>query len=111
MHSTARHDMNTGSLIVETVLSRFDMKGEQMQLAILRETSRLVADHIIAHHLPEILEKISPDAIANMSIAEAAAAVNETLHKKLPAKIMEIERRSPAQVYQRGLLGGLKRIS
>mgnify|MGYP007044001683 CR=1 FL=1 len=110
METTSRHHVESGSLIVETLLSRFDMDGPHMQELILRETARHVADHIIAHHLPEILEKISPDAIANMSIAEAGAAVNETLHKKMPDKILEIERRSSPHIYKKGIFGGLKRM-
>lgn len=47
----------------------------------------------------------------NMAIAEAGAAINETLHKKMPDKILEIEKRTTeTQVYQRGLLGGMRRI-
>ena len=70
-----------------------------------------VATQVIKHHLPEILEKISPEAIANMTIASAGEKINTTLNKKLPDKILEVTNEiTKTQIYQKGLFGGLKRI-
>ena len=81
--------------------------------AVLNEAVRIVAQQIagdfLANHFSEIVAKITPEAIASMAIAEAGAAVNETLHRKLPDKILEIER-VRTEVYQRGILGGLSKI-
>ena len=83
--------------------------GMTLPQEIIREVSKVIADYIIEKHFDEILQKISPEAIANMSIAEAGAKINETLNKKMPDKILEIEK-TRTEVYQRGLLGGFKRI-
>ena len=88
-----------------------ELEGVRMQEIIVREAASKIADYIIAHHLPEILEKISPDAIATMTIAEMGAAVNETLKAKLPDKIVHIEHPAMTRIYQKGVFGGLKRIS
>lgn len=111
MNTTAFTDPMMAQLIIEHRLNKEFCTGPQIAEAIIREAGSKVADHIIAHHLPEILEKISPDAIANMAIAEAGAAVNRTIKEKLPDKIVEVVRREKPHVYQNGLLGGLKRIS
>jgi len=90
-------------------IDRQDMKHFQDEIfyRAIEIAAKNIANYILENHLNDILEQISPQAIANMSIAEAGAAVNETLHKKLPDKILEIERRT---VYQRKLFGRLERI-
>ena len=82
---------------------------------IIAKACGIIAEHIAAEfvekHGSEIAAKLSPDAIANMTIAAAGAKVNETLNKKMPDKILEIEREvHKSSVYQRGLFGGLKRL-
>lgn len=109
--TTSHRDVQTNTFVIEHKIVDKFLSGDDMCEAIIRNAGAKVADHIIANYLPEILEKISPDAIANMAIAEAAAAVNQTLKQKMPDKIVEIVRRESPQVYQKGLLGGLKRIS
>lgn len=76
---------------------------------IIEEASKALADYIIQHHMNDILEKISPDAIANMAIAHAGAKINETLNKKLPDRVDTI-RETKHEVWKTGVLGGLKRI-
>lgn len=84
---------------------------EPIQRRVIELVAQQMAKDILENNYVEIMEKISPEAIANMAIAEAGAAINETLHKKLPEKILEIEKRVPETVVlQRGLLGGVKRI-
>lgn len=76
---------------------------------VVRQVASVVAEKVIQEKLTEILEKVTPEAVANMAIAEAGAAINETLHKKMPDKILEIEKRN-TEIYQRGIFGGFKRI-
>ncbi len=80
--------------------------------AIVQEVSQKLAADYLAQRGSEVLSKITPDAIATMAMAEAAAAVNETLHKKLPDKILEIERRAESEpiVLQRGIFGAVRRL-
>jgi len=105
-------DLPNNRLLTRTVMPKEVIVGyiaHAVPQEIISQVSKVIADYIIEKHFDEILQKVSPEAIANMAIAEAGAAVNETLHKKMPDKIVEIEKRS-TEVYQRGLLGGLKRI-
>lgn len=82
---------------------------------IMARVMDLVAQHIAAefveNHGVEIAAKLSPDAVANLAVAAAGAAINETLQKKLPDRIMHVETtRTEREVYERGLFGGLRRI-
>jgi len=100
--------------VLDVFLYRNDFR-ELCQEKIINLTIEKVADrisnYIYQNYLPDILEKISPEALANMTIAEAGAKINETLQKKLPDKILEIEKiNTKTEVYQKGLFGGLKRI-
>ena len=76
---------------------------------VVREVGKRIADEVMSKKGKEIMKSISPEAIANMAIAEAGAAVNETLKKKLPDKILEVVRKE-TEVWQRGFFGGMKRI-
>lgn len=80
-----------------------------IQIKVIELVAEQIARDILENNYAEIIEKISPEAIANMAIAESGAKISETLNKKLPDKILEIERNT-VQVYQRGLLGGITRI-
>jgi hypothetical protein len=55
----------------------------------LEEAAKKIAADYLARHGAEVLAKISPDAVASMAIAAAGAAVNETLQRKLPDKVIE----------------------
>jgi hypothetical protein len=85
------------------------MLENSIKIKIVELVAKQISDDILVNNYNEIMSRISPEAIANMAIAEAGAAVNETLHKKLPDKIVEIHT-DDTKVYQRGLLGGVKRI-
>jgi hypothetical protein len=80
------------------------MLENAIRTEVVELVARQITNDILSNNYNEILSKISPEAIANMAIAEAGAAVNETLHKKLPDKILEIHK-TDTRVYQRGLLG------
>jgi len=111
MNISKRNDPNTMADIIEVSVKQEDYIN--MGQAVVFRTVEIVAERlakdILENNYAEIMGKISPEAIANITIAEAGAAVNETLHKKFPDKILEIEKRT-TEVYQKGLLGGLKRI-
>lgn len=76
---------------------------------IMRDICRQVAERYVAENYQDIIKLVSPEAIATLSAAEAAAKIRETLEKKIPDKIMEVER-TRTEIYQRGILGGIKRI-
>jgi len=77
--------------------------------AIFREIARLVAEKYVAEHYQDVVKLISPEAIATLSAAEAAASIRETLEKKLPDKILTVTK-TDREVWQRGILGGMTRV-
>lgn len=113
METTSWHEKQDRSFNIRCKLENHFMDAFSPE--VFRETvdkvSTHIANHIIEQYGAEIMAKISPEAIANMTIAAAGAKINETLNKKMPDKILEVERivHEPA-VLQRGILGGLKRV-
>lgn len=78
--------------------------------SVLREAARLMAEKIVAEKFQDIVAAIDVQAIANLSVAEAATEINKTLKEKIPDKVIEIHR-TQREVYQRGVFGSLKRVS
>lgn len=76
----------------------------------LDKVADAIAERFLADHLQEVLAMLNPEAVANLAVADAAGSIREALHKKLPDKIVEVERRGPGEVWQRGIFGGMKRI-
>lgn len=97
--------------VIEMKYGTYEFTNSRQFLeAVLVNVSEKIADELIKHHLPEILEKISVEALANMTIAQAGAEINKTLKEKIPDKILHVETEK-ATVYQKGIFGGLKKIA
>lgn len=111
MNITPRTNHNTMSRLYKVSIEQEEILSlcESIRGRTIELVAQQLAKDILANNYNEIMSKISPEAIANMAIAEAGAAVNETLKKKLPDKILEIHK-TDTQVYQRGLFGGLHRV-
>lgn len=83
--------------------------GQEILRTAIELAAKELSEQFLKEHGQDILKAIDPVAVSNMAIAEAGAAVNETLKKKLPDKIEHIVEKE-TQVYQRGFFGGLKRV-
>lgn len=57
---------------------------------LISEIAKIFAKRYVEENYQRLAAEMNPVAIANMSIAQAAAAVRTTLEKKLPDKIMEV---------------------
>jgi len=77
---------------------------------VICEAARLMAEQIVADKFQEVMAAIDVQAIANLAVAEAAAEISKTLKADIPRRVVEIER-TKREVYQRGVFGGVKRIS
>ena len=77
---------------------------------VLKEAARLMAERIVAEKFQEVVAAIDVQAIANLSVAEAASEIHKTLKEKIPDKVVEIHR-TQREVYQRGVFGSLTRVS
>lgn len=73
----------------------------------VKEAAHVIAELVIAEHQEKIIAKIDQQAIANLVIAEAGNSIKNMLDKKLPDRVDQIVEK---QVYQRGFLGGVRRI-
>ena len=105
-------DYATGAELFRTKIPR-EVLIQDLPYAIFKEivqqVSKIMVEIVLQEKSTEILEKITPEAIANMAIAEAGAAINETLHKKMPDKIIEIENRNK-EIWLQPFFGRAKRI-
>lgn len=110
VESTVHTDCESRDILVATRINEREiLESREFHATLLDVIANTIAKEIIKYHLPEILEKISPEAIANMTIASAGAKINETLSKKIPDKILHAET-TRTEIYKSGLFGGLKRI-
>lgn len=111
--STA-HDMATRDTITTIRIDDRSMQmfGAQALDEAVRLAAKSLADEIIEEIGPKVIERLSVDAIANMTMAEAAAAVNRTLKEKIPDKVIEVIRENDREpvILQRGFFGGVRRI-
>lgn len=90
--------------------SDFHALGKSIFGEVVRIVSEKIAADFVAEHGTEVLAKMSVEAIATLAVAAAGAAINETLHKKMPDKIIEIVKQREPIVLQRGIFGGVKRV-
>ena len=107
-------DERGGGVTMAIKISQMEMMDNILP-KIVENIHRVVAEEIaelcVKEYLPEIMKRISPEAIANMSIAEAGAEVNATLHKKLPDKILHVNTtKNTDRIFKRTIFGNLKRI-
>jgi len=105
-HRINDHD---GSVSIEATVNQASAMA--LMHMIHDEIACQIASRFVKEHYHEIASVLDPQAIANMTIAEAAAKVNETLHKKLPDKILEIQRTvHHDRIFKRTIFGNLKEV-
>ena len=93
-----------------SIMATFDQEAlgaVQMVEFIIGEIGRLVAERYVEENYGELVGKMDQQAIANLAIADAGKKIAEEIRLK-PTVVRERETRT--EVYQRGLLGGVKRV-
>jgi hypothetical protein len=85
----------------------YDYAMREMFTDALKEAAKLIAEKWCAEHYIEVAAKLDPQAIANLVIAKGASEIKKTLEERLPGRVDTIVER---EVYQRGLLGGMRRV-
>jgi len=78
--------------------------------AVLREIIVKVAQRYVEEMYPVIVRSLDAQAIANLAIAEAGAQIAKSVKESSPERVLVVEKPAEKEVYQRGILGGLKRI-
>ena len=100
--STTDYSSTYAMKIPDTVL-----QSESFSLAVLKKIAETVAEKFVEEHYAEIAAKLDQNAIANLAIAEASKKIAEEIQRR-PNIVREVEHHTA--VYQRGLLGGLRRV-
>lgn len=96
-----------------SMIATFDDDNLSRQLfieCVIKEAARLMAERIVAEKFQEVVAAIDVQAIANLSVAEAASEIHKALKEKTPDKVVEIHR-TQREIYQRGVFGSLTRVS
>jgi hypothetical protein len=81
--------------------------NEALLHSVLVGIADKIADRYVAEHYQEVVALIKPEAVATLVAAESAAQINKTLKEDMPHRVRTVVKR---EIYQRGLLGGVKRI-
>jgi hypothetical protein len=89
--------------------AEIEFANKQIMTRVFEKVSDAIAERFLADHLQDVLAMLNPEAVANLAVADAAGAIREALHEKLPDKIVEIVK-TEREVYQRGVFGGMKRL-
>lgn len=74
---------------------------------VLDKISTQIAERWVAENYQSVVEHISLEAIATMAAAQVSAEINKTLKEEAAVQVKEVVKR---EVWQRGLLGGMRRI-
>ena len=78
--------------------------------AVVGKVAGILAEKIVAEQGQAIIALVDQNAVATMTMAESAAAINDTLKKKYAEKPVYIEK-TKEKIYQRGIFGGMTRIA
>jgi hypothetical protein len=102
---TSRDEMSGGD-VFSVVINHSDRTNisEDVYKRVVELVAQQIATDILENDYSEIVAKISPEAIATMALAESGAKIHETLQKKLPDKVMMIEKNT-THVIRKGLFG------
>lgn len=82
--------------------------GDRIALGVMEKVATAVAERYLEEHGSEVLAKLSAEAIATMAVAEAGAAVNDTLKRQHADRPRQAERQTV--ILQRGIFGGYRRL-
>ena len=82
-----------------------DQFEQASAIAIVDKIAQVVADKYVAEHYQEIVALIDQNAIATLVVAESGRKIAEEIRSQ--PRIVETVKR---EIYQRGILGGVRRV-
>lgn len=106
MEVKTHENIATGERWIMANLSVSEIVNSHMAHEVLSRVAQAIADRFVEEHYIEIAAKLDQNAIANLAIAEASKKIAEEIERH-PTVIHE---KGDTQVYQRGILGGVRRI-
>lgn len=98
MESKVYRDSMGSGYTISTHISALEnaYTGKDILQRAAEKVASALAEQFLADHAQEVLKHLDPQAVANLAIADAAGAIRETLHKKLPYKILKVVERDTA---------------
>lgn len=91
--------------ILNVEIGNSTLQSKQYFTAILEEIVRLCAQKYVESNYKEIVEKLSPEAVANLAIAHAGKDIADAVLAK-PTVIENTK----TEIYQKHLFGGISRV-
>lgn len=101
------HNLAENSTYIGVKFNRDKIIDEATLLATLTAIAEKIADKYVADNYQEIVQHLKPEAIASLVSAQVAADIGKTLKEDVHGSVKEVVK---TQVFQRGILGGMKRI-
>lgn len=95
------------STMYEVTLPDTFLFSDQFAYEVVRQIAEAVATKYVDEHYAEIAALLDQNAIANLAIADAGKKIAEEIQRR-PNIFHETEHHT--EIYQRGLLGGLRRV-
>jgi len=81
--------------------------SQDFAYSILHTIAEKVAERYVEEHFAELTSRLDQNAIANLAIAEASKKIAEEIRTQ---PVVLHNKETNREVYQRGLLGGLRRV-
>ena len=96
-----------GTVTIATKCSLLDVFEAHTAYRIADKIADAIATRYVEEFYGEIVAKLDQNAIANLAIAEASKKIAEEIQRQ-PNVFHSVEKRT--EVYQRGILGGIRRV-
>ena len=81
--------------------------SSEFSFNILHTIAEKVAERYVEEHFAELSAKLDQNAIANLAIADASKKIAEEIRTH---PVVLHDKETKREVYQRGLLGGIRRV-
>lgn len=108
---TEVRDEEFGRVTVAEIRTHYSDFMTQLFLRAVQEAATELARQFVAQHAQEIFKMMDPQAVANLAVANSGAEIAKEMKKEAATTTRIItHEKTRAEVYQRGLFGGMKRI-
>lgn len=106
MKVISREDIATGDRYIGATYSISEVVNAETCRAVIYKIVEAIAERYVQEHYIEIAAKLDQNAIANLAIAEASKKIAEEIERHPTV----VHQKGDTKVYQRGILGGVRRI-
>lgn len=94
-----QNDMLGCRVNVTGSIHQAEMMREVMSGAIFAKVCELIAERYVVENYAEIAKHIDPQAVANLSVAEAGAEISKTLKKEFAKEYVHIHHKEKSRMF------------